>query len=853
MVILRIRSAAIWAIHYNSYPFLAALVGCSRCRSVLRFRLSPSSTLRRQSKRKYLILVRNINGQKCHELFHGTQAPLLFSVIFAIAVSLASPVCGQIYRPPTIAPPAPAQTPPAQVNATNPNQRIRAPRPNAPGAKDLLVDANTQEAEGSMRRLRGNVKLETIEMSLRADAVDYNTETGEAEARGNVRFEHFYNGDKIQCDHAKYNIDDETGIFYEVRGTAPAKIQSRPGTLTTSNPFYFEGVWAERVHEKYILHSGFITDCKVPRPWWTLRGPKFDVIPNDRAIAYHSTFRIRGIPLFYAPAFYKSLKKSPRRSGFLTPNIGHSSLRGYMVGGGYFWAINRSYDAMYRAQYFTERGVAHFVDLRGKVRPGTDFNVSMYGVNDRGVKIGESNGQPVIQKQGGLLLDVDGRSQLPYGFEARGHLDYLSSFLFRQSFAESFHEAIFSESRSVGYLTKHWSTFALNLVAERDEQFQSTAPGDNIIIRKLPELQFLSREHEVLSGPLPVWVSFETSAGLLHRTEPDFQTRQFVDRLDFNPRITSALRWKGFSLIPSFAVRETEYGSSFQDSRVTGKDFLRSSREISVELLTPSLARVFKAPKWLGDKMKHVIEPRVEYHFVDGIGDFNQIVRFDQTDILSNTNELRLSVANRLYVKDKNGNVNEVLSWEVSQSRYFDPTFGGAVVAGRRNVVETASDLTGFAFLDGPRNYSPIVSVLRVQQRIGVEWRADYDPLQGHIINSGFTADARFSQYFVSLGDYQVRSDPVLAPNSNQFRGLLGYGNQNRKGWNGAISEYYDFKRGLVQFSTAEVTYNTDCCGISFEYRRFNIGTRDESQYRVAFAVSNIGTFGTLKKQERIF
>ena len=79
------------------------------------------------------------------------------------------------------------------------------------------------------------------------------------------------------------------------------------------------------------------------------------------------------------------------------------------------------------------------------------------------------------------------------------------------------------------------------------------------------------------------------------------------------------------------------------------------------------------------------------------------------------------------------------------------------------------------------------------------------------------------------------------------------YGNQNRKGWNAAFSSYYDFKRGLVQFSTVEVTYNTDCCGISVEYRRFNIGPRDETQYRVAFAVSNVGTFGTLKKQERIF
>lgn len=57
----------------------------------------------------------------------------------------------------------------------------------------------------------------------------------------------------------------------------------------------------------------------------------------------------------------------------------------------------------------------------------------------------------------------------------------------------------------------------------------------------------------------------------------------------------------------------------------------------------------------------------------------------------------------------------------------------------------------------------------------------------------------------------------------------------------------------MTQFSTAQVNYNTDCCGISVEYRVFNIGTRNESQYRVAFAVSNVGSFGTLKKQEKIF
>ena len=251
--------------------------------------------------------------------------------------------------------------------------------------------------------------------------------------------------------------------------------------------------------------------------------------------------------------------------------------------------------------------------------------------------------------------------------------------------------------------------------------------------------------------------------------------------------------------------------------------------------------------------MKHVIEPRVAYDFVDGVNDFNRIIRFDENDLVSNTNQVTLSIANRLFVKDKDGNVNEVLSWEVSQARYFDPTFGGAAVPGQRNVVESTVDLDGFAFLNGPRNYSPVVSALRFQHVVGLEWRVDYDPLFKHISNSGFSADWRFSKYLITLGHNQVRTDPLVSPNSNQIRALFGVGNGNRKGWNAAFSAYYDYKRDVLAFATTQVTYNTDCCGISLEYRRFNIGTRDDTQYRIAFAVSNVGTFGTLKKQERIF
>jgi LPS-assembly protein len=753
-------------------------------------------------------------------------------------------------QPPPFIPP-PQQITPAPVNAANPNQRIQIHRPDEPGPNDVIANADSEESEGSIRHLRGHVHLETTDQKLDADEVDYDEETHIAEARGNVLFENYLDGSKLNCDHGTYNVDTGTGVFWDVRGTSVPVIIARPGLLTTTNPFYFEGKWAERTEDRYIIHEGWITDCIVPKPWWRLTATKFDIIPHQRAIAYRAVFHIQNLPLFYFPVYYKSLKRIPRQSGFMTPNIGHSSLYGGMIGLAYYWAISRSYDTFYRIQDFTARGYAHTFDFRGKVKPGTDFTFNLYAVSDRGVNIG--NG--VIQKQGGVQFTFDGKSDLGDGWDARLHLDYLSSFLFRQSFAQSFQGAIFSESHSVGFIDKHWNDYGLYIVADRDVEFESTIPSDRIIIRKLPEVDFLGHDQQIVGGDLPLWFSFESSAGILDRSQPEYQTGRFVSRLDVYPHLSSAVHLAGWNVTASVGARETEYGSSLQDGLATGGAMLRSAREVRLQILPPSLERIYDSPKWLGGvKFKHVIEPRIEYGFVDGINDFNRIIRFDETDIMSDTNQLTLALANRLYTKDKDGHVTEVLSWDLSQARYFNPTFGGAVVAGQRNVIESSEELDGFAFLDGPRNYSPIISALRFQHVVGVEWRLDYDPLFKRVSNSSINIDYRFlSKYFFSIGQTEVRTDPVVAPSSDQLHGLIGWGNQNRKGWNGATSIYYDYKNHVTVFATVEVTYNTDCCGISVEYRRFNIGTRDDTQYRMAFTVSNIGSFGTLQRQDRIF
>ncbi|HWC95757.1 MAG TPA: LPS assembly protein LptD [Candidatus Sulfopaludibacter sp.] len=741
---------------------------------------------------------------------------------------------------------------------------------------EWILTARDEESDGPLRKLHGHAQVQSASMLIRADEIEYNEDTKDVVAKGNVYFHSYEKGEQLWCDHMEYNTEEQRGKFFEVRGESMPRLVARKGILSGTSPYHFEGEWAERLGEQYILYNGWVTNCKMPNPWWKMRGPKFDIIPQERAKAYKSWFILRRIPLFYAPYFYHSLVKEPRHSGFLIPNLVPRSQRGFMIGLGYFWAINRSYDVTYRFQDYNSNAFGHHVDFRGKPRPGTDFDFILYGVQDRGGDPNNSN-----QQFSGMNLYFVGRSDLGKGWHANGFVNYVSSFRFRQEWSESFNEAIGSEIHSEGYVEKNWSNYSVDLVASRLENFQSgevQQPGQKdftrnaVLIYKLPEAQLNGREKQLFSN-LPIWFSFESSAGLMSRSQPifdtsynlidNFQTAQVMSRVHFAPHFTSALHLGAISLVPSVGIDETFYGQSQMPSapgstlyQVVGENVVRSARDFSLDLILPSLARVYNKKTIFGDKLKHVIEPRATYRYVTGVGDdFNRYIRFDSTDLLANTSEVEISLTNRIFAK-RGDSVLEIFTWQLAQKRYFDPTFGGAVVGSRPDVFAATADLTAYAFVLGPRSYSPVVSTLRASPiaGLGFTWQADYDPYYRRVVDSSFSVDYHFlKKYFVSAGNNEVRTDPLLTPAANQYRMRLGFGDPQHRGWNAGIDAVYDYRKSVLEYSTTQVTYNTDCCGFSVQYRRYNVGVRDESRLTVAFAIANVGTFGTLKKQDRLF
>lgn len=807
---------------------------CYRARLSSRSELHGTSVLARP-------FLGNTIGGFCHELY---WLRLIFFLLLMMRLQ------GQTYTP--ALPPPPPPSPIAQPSP-NLNQPILLPRPEAPSKEFVTVkglcktgQTCTQEEKGDWLYLRGPSAIETTDSELRADELDYNKATGYLEARGHVEYENFVTQEKLYCDRAEYytHEDEETGKFYNVSGSAPFRVDTRPGLLTTTNPFYFQAKWAEKIQGEYVLHEGFLTDCVLPNPWWTLRGKLFEIYPHDHAVSYRSWFYVRRVPIMYVPKFYKRLEKHPRRSGILLPSAGTNSLKGYFVDAGYYWAISRSYDLTYEGIYFTNVGLAHTAEFRGKVNDNTDFHVTINALSDKSTN-------PAISA-GGYDLIADGRSALGNGWEARGHLDLLSSFAYRSEFSYSIADAVQTQTTSVGFIDKHWSDYGVTFAADRNVDFLGTTVNDQVQIRELPEADFTVREHEILD--LPIWFTFDTNSGFMQRTEPDYQTRRFVNRSNFEPAINTSLHFLGIYISPSLAIHETFYGSSFNSlGQVTGADLIRSARDVGVNVILPSLERVFNAPSWIGEKMKHVIEPRITYRWVSGIDNFNQIVRFDQTDLLSDTNQVEFSLTNRLLAKDKNGAVTDLLNWQLFYDRYFNPTFGGAVVPGQPNLVESIADLTGYTFLYGPRNSSPIVSRLGLQTKVGLDWRTEWDPIRRGFIDTGVNANYRFSNYTLSVGETRVRTDPILLSNTDQLRAQMTYGNQNRRGLNYGGSIFYDVRQNIMEFATVQASYNTDCCGLTLEYRRWAFGTRDEHQFLFSFGISNIGAVGTLNKAQRMF
>ena len=210
------------------------------------------------------------------------------------------------------------------------------------------------------------------------------------------------------------------------------------------------------------------------------------------------------------------------------------------------------------------------------------------------------------------------------------------------------------------------------------------------------------------------------------------------------------------------------------------------------------------------------------------------------------------------------GAAHELFSWELGQKYFFDPTFGGALVNGFRNVFTSTVDFTAIAFLTSPRHFSPLISRFRINPlgRLGFNWDLDYDFNLRKINSSLLSVSYRIGSLTLAAGDAYlqapggtVSSNNIASPTLfNNVRFGATYGTPLKRGFSAAGIGGYDANKSLLQYTAVQSSYNWDCCGISVEYRRWFLpNIRNENEYRFIFNLANVGTFGNLRRRERLY
>ncbi len=713
----------------------------------------------------------------------------------------------------------------------------------------VRLEATQQKREGDRYIADGDVDVRYLDMRLRADHIEYDSKTYDILARGHVIFD--YKTQHIEAPEGHYNARTDEGAFFHVTGTINVPRRPNPNVLFSANPISFEADEVDRSGEQtYVFKKTWLTICMPNRPVWKFYSVRATLKVDQKVVLVRANFRLLKVPIIYLP--YASIPASQRvrQSGFLLPELAENSRNGFVVGDSYYWAPTDWADVEAGAQVLSKRGWGQSLDFRAVPESNMNLRVHYYGVEDRGLAAG-SNG--TLISEGGSEASLLYTSNFAHGWRGVADINYLSSLTFRLAFATTFNEATISEQHSDVFVTNNFHGFTLNIAASNYQDFLNAQPETSIVIRSAPEVRFGSTDR-AFWNKWPVYFGFDSVSGSVRRSDTIIDTSQYVQRTEFAPHMTLPLRWGSwFGMTSTAGFRITDYGEKLVNGTPVAQGLLRTDGEFSVEVRPPALERVWNRGK---TKWKHAIEPLIVYNYVTGIRNFGQIIRFDEDDTITATSEVQSGITQRFFRKTADGQAEEFLTWRLAAKYYFDPAFGGALIPGRRNVFSALDSITPFAFADEPRRWSPIVSDIKLNYsaRYDVQLETDYDTLAKSFAAGLIGTVHPFRQSFLSLAEFRLHTDPILQPQQQQIRVTGGWGQLNRKGWNTATSLAYDTIQHSLQYEVVQASYNGSCCGISFEYRRLALGPlRNDNQFRAALLIANIGTFGTLRRQERVF
>jgi LPS-assembly protein len=677
--------------------------------------------------------------------------------------------------------------------------------PGDPPGRQTLVGESTWEAEAPPRKVV-TVTYQDIQLSARRIRADLKKRTVIAE--GDVLLVQGLS--RLRGDRLDFDLAEKVGVVTNGKIDLEGGVHLRGALLSKVGP------------RSFTLTDGLLTACEGEKPAWEFTMKKGRFTLEEYAHLSDATFRLGGVPLLYLPYLLWPVLRE-RASGFMIPALGYNSVRGGYIGMAYYWAISRSADATFVGDVFSKGWYGLGTELRVRPTLGTRAGGLYYSVWD-------PDGKTWQWKTTGTIVSDD------LGPRLRGVFNWLqySDLNFWQGYESSFNLASLRSVGSDGFVTWNPDPLSLNLRGGNEETILGTT---TVVLRREPVLEASLRPVPVLSGS--AYVEASGQAGLLSADRGAGQPSGTYGRFDLFPRVSVPLPiapW--FSAQASGGARLTSYGKSLDPTatELLSQPYNRFYGLAGLELTGPSFSRIFDVSWGNVVKLKHVIEPRIDYAFQSDPGDLSRTPLFDEVDAVVATNAVRYALVQRLLAKGAQGSAREVASLEVGSTYYF--TLPGS----------------GTSF--GP---SPLAShvgtldmILRVVAGPGLnlDARESFDLKASQLVSSSVTANWTSGPSLVALSYFY--SNPVTLPpppgvevpsaSSSQIRFFGGTPVVPRL-LRLDVAANYDLTNSKMLEARGLLTFEGSCYKVLFEYRNILVGTVPSRDFRLALTLKNVGSF----------
>jgi lipopolysaccharide assembly outer membrane protein LptD (OstA) len=510
----------------------------------------------------------------------------------------------------------------------------------------------------------------------------------------------------VSTERLEFNLD-----------TAQGKMEKAFGMIEPS--FLYQADSLEREGDIYKMNKMSFTACTQPNPRWGFTSARANLKKDDYIDMWGATLRIKSVPVLYWPYLRYPLTRDAA-TGFLTPEIGYTGVKGFYLSESFYWAIARNMDFTAGADYYAKKGVgagAEFNYMFGKSFGGS-LNVIYFKFNE------------TARASAGTLADAyiirwNHNQPLPGGFSLAAAVDYQSSFDFLREFDVNFQRAMVANRSSQIYMTKSWSILSLSVRASQSETYFPGYGGANsIVFRYLPQISFDSYKIKLLG---PLYLSFGggfTSWQYGWKTDYDTGTELRTQTASFAPVLSlpwSVFPWLSTNVALSGAF--SYYWQSYKtdaagNTKIADVPLGVARYSIGIDLIGPRFFKIFELKD---SRIKHLIEPVASYHYDSPVANSDRIITSSGYFLY---HQLTYGLTSHLYIKERSKGPNtqprEILTFGLSQTFYLAPETG---------------PLSYYQVNGLPPRFSEISSYLRffLGRLMSVDFSAGYNPYYKNI------------------------------------------------------------------------------------------------------------------------